>query len=89
MEERSCRFPKQRGAELEKLLFEDRMLPDFRMPIAKVSYLDGVKVYFQDGGWIIARFSGTEPLLRIFCEMRNAGTAAALCDMFADFLELQ
>lgn len=89
MEERSFRFPKQRGAELEKLLFEDRMLPDFRMPIAKVSYLDGVKVYFQDGGWIIARFSGTEPLLRIFCEMRNVGTAAALCDMFADFLELQ
>ena len=34
-----------------------------------VSYMDGCKVYFKNGGWVIARFSGTEPLLRIFCEM--------------------
>jgi phosphomannomutase len=33
--------------------------------------MDGCKVYFANGGWIIARFSGTEPLLRIFCEMSD------------------
>lgn len=46
-----------------------QMLPE---EIDHISYLDGSKVYFKNGGWLIARFSGTEPLLRIFCEMPRA-----------------
>lgn len=88
MEERSYRFSAKRKEELKKLLFEDKMLPEFPDPIAKVSYLDGVKVYFQDGGWIIARFSGTEPLLRIFCEQSTRERAEKKCLRFASFLSL-
>ena len=33
-----------------------------------VSREDGCKVYFQDGSWVICRFSGTEPLLRMAAE---------------------
>ncbi len=40
-----------------------------------MSYSDGAKVYFKNGGWVIARFSGTEPLLRIFCEMEDKAQA--------------
>jgi len=29
---------------------------------------DGVKLNFVDGGWILFRKSGTEPILRIYCE---------------------
>ncbi|HBU11622.1 MAG TPA: phosphonomutase [Clostridiales bacterium] len=56
---------------LAELLFEDKALPDFGgMPgVKQVSYLDGCKVYFENGGWATARFSGTEPLLRIGSEM--------------------
>lgn len=89
MEERSYRFPAPRKEELQKLLFEDRLLPDFGTAITKVSYLDGVKVCFLEGGWIIARFSGTEPLLRIFCEMDSGEKAAHLCDIFANYLSLR
>ena len=71
MEERSYSFTQDRREELKKILFEDKLLPEFGLPMEKVSYLDGCKVYFQNGGWIIARFSGTEPLLRIFCEMQT------------------
>lgn len=35
--------------------------------ILSVDNLDGFKFYF-DNGWIIIRASGTEPLLRIYCE---------------------
>lgn len=35
--------------------------------IISVDNLDGFKFYF-DNGWIIIRASGTEPLLRIYCE---------------------
>ena len=39
-------------------------------------------------GWIIARFSGTEPLLRIFCEMPTREQAEQACDEFREFLGL-
>mgnify|MGYP002513256635 CR=1 FL=1 len=32
---------------------------------------DGCKIYFEDG-FVICRFSGTEPLLRIFAESTSA-----------------
>jgi phosphomannomutase len=50
--------------------------------------MDGCKVYFKNGGWVVARFSGTEPLLRIFCEMPNLRQAAEICDIFKEFLTL-
>jgi len=45
-------------------------------------------VYFQNGGWIIARFSGTEPLIRIFCEMEDGAQAENICDIMKAFLGL-
>lgn len=56
--------------------------------LKKVSYEDGAKVYFKNGGWIIARFSGTEPLLRIFAEMQDKDTAERVLQQFKDFLSL-
>jgi phosphomannomutase len=88
MEERSRSFPSERKAELVKILYEERRLPEFDLEIEKVSYLDGCKVYFRNGGWIIARFSGTEPLLRIFCEMERQELAQKYCDQFEAFLNL-
>ena len=88
MEERSYKFTPERKAELIKLLFEDKRLPELGILAEKVSYLDGCKVYLKNGGWIIARFSGTEPLLRIFCEMPKEEEAKRYCDEFADFLML-
>jgi phosphomannomutase len=29
---------------------------------------DGFKVRLADGSWILIRFSGTEPVLRLYCE---------------------
>ncbi|MDG2990619.1 phosphoglucomutase/phosphomannomutase family protein [Candidatus Synechococcus calcipolaris G9] len=33
---------------------------------------DGYKFYLGDRGWLLIRFSGTEPLLRIYCEAPTA-----------------
>lgn len=86
MSETSLRFAAARKAELTKLLYEDRLIPDFGIPVDHVSYLDGCKVYFQNGGWIIARFSGTEPLLRVFCEMATEQEAVKYTNIFREFL---
>src|SRR4029077_15309396 len=34
---------------------------------------DGVKLNFADGTWILFRKSGTEPMIRIYCESPDAG----------------
>jgi phosphomannomutase len=34
--------------------------------------VDGFRFDLEDGGWLIIRFSGTEPLLRIYCEPPTA-----------------
>ena len=77
--------PERRECILQKLM-TDKLLPEFPTEIERVSYLDGCKVYFKNGGWIIARFSGTEPLLRVFCEMPDAATALSFAAMFRDFI---
>lgn len=88
MEERDYSFSAEKKDEIYKQLMEDKLLPQIDYPIEKVSYLDGCKVYFKNGGWIIARFSGTEPLLRIFCEMQKKEDAVKLCHAFEEFLDL-
>lgn len=36
--------------------------------VTDISTLDGYKFYAEDGSWLLVRFSGTEPLLRIYTE---------------------
>ena len=88
MVERGYRFSRSEKDRINKTLMEDKLLPEFDVKVDKVSYADGCKVYFKDGGWVVARFSGTEPLLRVFCEMGNAGHAARTAAAMAAFLKL-
>ena len=88
MEERDYKFSEEKKAEIFKVLMEEKQLPDLPDEIDHISYLDGSKVYFKNGGWVIARFSGTEPLLRIFCEMPKAEDAKKVCEIYEAYLGL-
>ncbi|MBQ9198106.1 MAG: phosphoglucomutase/phosphomannomutase family protein [Clostridia bacterium] len=72
---------------IRKTIMEEKRLPDFRRAAQKVSYLDGCKVYF-DGAWVIIRFSGTEPRVRIFAEDDTIHHAKTLVGILADFVGL-
>lgn len=87
MAERDYRFAAERKTEIVGMLQEGKPLPEFPVPVEKVSYMDGCKISF-DGGWLLARFSGTEPLLRIFCEMPDEHLAAQLCQIMKNFLNV-
>lgn len=87
MAEADLTFDAERKPEILRTLMEDRKLPEFTATVVDASYTDGCKVYFDDG-WIIARFSGTEPLLRIFCEMPDRERAEQACREFSQFLGL-
>ena len=75
-------------AEITRRVFDDRELPEFDLPVRRVSYEDGCKVYF-DGAWIIVRFSGTEPRVRIFAEHDTPEHARGLVATMAAFLGLE
>ncbi|MBE5966386.1 MAG: phosphoglucomutase/phosphomannomutase family protein [Lachnospiraceae bacterium] len=88
MEERDYPLSEQVRDRVYQLLLVDKLLPKLPFEIEKISYLDGCKIYFQCGGWVITRFSGTEPLLRIFCEMPKAQDAKLVCESYETFLEI-
>lgn len=49
-------------------------------PVVKVTEYDGTKVYFENDNWVLLRFSGTEPVLRIFAEADTPEKARELVD---------
>ena len=77
-----------RKLELQKLLFEDLEVPDFGKPVDHISREDGCKVYFADGSWVICRFSGTEPLLRMAAEAGSRGQALEYLHTWKKALDL-
>ncbi|TFH91045.1 phosphoglucomutase/phosphomannomutase family protein [Vibrio ouci] len=86
--EGDCTFKPAQKETLYNRIYVEKQLPEFEFEIDKVSYDDGAKVYFKNGGWVIARFSGTEPLLRIFAEMADKETAEKVVQQVKDFLQL-
>jgi len=86
MDENSYTFAPARKESLQERIFTKRELPEFDgYEIRKVSYMDGCKVYFENGGWVVIRFSGTEPLLRVFSEMPTKWEANAICDTVKEY----
>lgn len=77
-----------RKEELWQLLYGEKLLPDFGAAITHVSYDDGCKVYFDDDSWVICRFSGTEPLLRIAAEGNTKAQAAGYLQIWKNVLGL-
>ncbi|MDD4849639.1 MAG: phosphoglucomutase/phosphomannomutase family protein [Gemmiger sp.] len=88
MAEHDLRFTPAQKENVYTLLMTDKQLPALPYEVEKVSYLDGCKIYFKNGGWVIARFSGTEPLLRVFCEMSTLADAEKTSKIFMDFLSV-
>lgn len=88
MVEKNVRFAPEQREALAKTIMVDRRVPDFGKPCARISYEDGCKAYFADGSFVICRFSGTEPLLRIFAESATRDAADALIAAWKDFLKL-
>ena len=74
-------------ADIQRRILTDKQLPDFGIPVRSVSYMDGCKVCVE-GGWIIVRFSGTEPRVRIFAERDTLRNARRLVRTMAAFVGL-
>ena len=88
MVEDNLAFAPERKAEINNVLMVEKKLPEFGVEIKKVNYEDGCKVYFDDDSFVICRFSGTEPLLRIFAESSDGVAARKYIADFKKFLNI-
>jgi phosphomannomutase len=48
------------------------------LKVTKLVTIDGFQFRLEDGGWLLIRFSGTEPILRVYCETRHGDKVQAI-----------
>jgi phosphomannomutase len=48
------------------------------LKVTKLITIDGFQFRLEDGGWLLIRFSGTEPILRVYCETRHGDKVQAI-----------
>ena len=87
MAEYDWALTESKRAGIHQRFFKERRLPEFSAPVSRVSYLDGCKIYLQNS-WVILRFSGTEPRVRIFAEAETDARARELVGRMAEFAGL-
>jgi phosphomannomutase len=55
-------------------------------PVVKATHIDGTKFYLGNDNWALVRFSGTEPVLRLFAEADSPEKATALIQHLRGFV---
>lgn len=48
------------------------------LKVSGLNTLDGYKFLLEDGGWLLIRFSGTEPIMRVYCETTHGDRVSAI-----------
>lgn len=73
-------------ARITKQIFEDRLLPN--LPITKVEYECGCKMYFKNDYWACIRFSGSENVVRIFSEQSTLKKSNEIVNILENFMNI-
>ncbi len=61
------RFTGDRKSKEEKIL-SAKPATIGGLQVTSLNTMDGYKFSLDDGGWLLIRFSGTEPIMRVYCE---------------------
>ena len=48
------------------------------LKVTELVTLDGFQFRLEDGGWLLIRFSGTEPIMRVYCETTHGDKVQAI-----------
>jgi alpha-D-glucose phosphate-specific phosphoglucomutase len=48
------------------------------LKVTGLNTMDGYKFELEDGGWCLIRFSGTEPIVRVYCETTHKDSVPAI-----------
>ena len=50
------------------------------LKVTELVTVDGFQFKMEDGGWLLIRFSGTEPIMRVYCETMHEDKVKAILD---------
>ena len=56
------------------------------LPVVRREDVDGIKLYLGDVGWVMVRASGTENLLRLYCETSKSGTTGRVLEAVTEIV---
>lgn len=74
------RFDGARRAEVQARMAAAAPTELAGLPVERIDRTDGHKFWLPGGEWMLVRFSGTEPLMRVYAETTHADKLAALLD---------
>lgn len=83
---RDIRHTEEATADLIERARSGALDPLFHGAVVNREEKDGVKLNFEDGGWILFRRSGTEPMIRIYVESPDAAEVGRMLDIAAEQL---
>ncbi len=70
--------------------FLQHNVPDFSRKLLEVRQFGrNHKYIFENGSWALYRFSGTEPMLRLFVEAENTKETQRLAKLMMDFVDIK
>ncbi|MFZ5911090.1 MAG: phosphoglucomutase/phosphomannomutase family protein [Chloroflexota bacterium] len=65
-------------AAREKTILDAKPATLGGLKVTKLVTVDGFQFHLEDGGWMLIRFSGTEPILRVYCETTHKDKVQAI-----------
>ena len=88
MKDKQYKYSQEKEKQIKDLLFKKMLLPELNKSFDKIVRQDYLKVFYQNGDWVLIRFSGTEPVLRIFVECDSNIECQQEISLWQDFLKL-
>ena len=82
---RDVAFDAGARSDIQARIQSDKLTELAGMKVRNSDEIDGKRLFF-DNAWLASRFSGTEPLLRIYCEAESPKMVDILLDAAAEYL---
>lgn len=74
------RFPSEKRPEARDRLEHAKPQTLAGLEVTDIVTIDGFKYELEDSGWLLIRFSGTEPIIRVYCETTDEDKVQPLLD---------
>ena len=82
---RDVAFDAAARSDIQRRLRSDELTELGGLTVRRSDEIDGKRLFF-DSAWLASRFSGTEPLLRIYCEAESPELVDKLLDAASEYL---